>query len=198
MKKDEENEKVNSDSLINSILKSLAFLTNESKTKRAEMDKIRCKIRQGKITYNQEIKKYTSLTHEIIQAENNIENIERKICKKKLLQKLFFYSFNEKFFSNLLDLKKEKLSAIYENFLYFCGFSKIETESNIFQTVLKDETELKSILEYSLIYQQNLCKENNSLFKTLQTKITETRKNQNIPYPFSDIYDSILIMHFWQ
>ena len=80
MKKDEENEKVNSDSLINSILKSLAFLTNESKTKRAEMDKIRCKIRQGKITYNQEIKKYTSLTHEIIQAENNIENIDRKMC----------------------------------------------------------------------------------------------------------------------
>lgn len=193
MKKDEENEKVNSDSLINSILKSLAFLTNESKTKRAEMDKIRCKIRQGKITYNQEIKKYTSLTHEIIQAENNIENIERKICKKKQLQKLFFYSFNEKFFLYLLDLKKEKLSAIYENFLYFCGFSKIETESNIFQTVLKDETELKSILEYSLIYQENLCKENNSLFKILQTKITETRKNQNIPYPFSDIYDSILL-----
>lgn len=193
MKKEEENEKVNSDSLLNSILKSLAFLTNESKTKRAEMDIIRSKIRQKKIKYNQEIKKYTSSTHEIIQAEKNIENIERKICKKYQLQKLFFSSFNEKFFKNLLDLKSEKLSKIYENFLYFCGFSKIETESNIFHTVLKDESELKSILEYSLIYQENLCKENISLFKTIQTKITETRKNQNIPYPFSDIYDSILL-----
>ena len=51
--KEEEN-KINNDT-INTVVKSLTFLSNESKSKRTEMDQIRSAIKKGKIEYNKEI-----------------------------------------------------------------------------------------------------------------------------------------------
>ena len=82
--KEEEN-KINNDT-INTVVKSLTFLSNESKSKRTEMDQIRSAIKKGKIEYNKEIKKYSLLMKNIIILENEIENIERIICKKNIVE----------------------------------------------------------------------------------------------------------------
>ena len=187
--KEEEN-KVNNET-INSIVKSLTILSNESKAKRAEMDQIRSAIKKGKIEYNKEIKNYSLLMKKINKLENEIEKIERKICKKKHRQKILYSAINSSFYVNLKDTKNQIHQSIFENFLLFCGFTNYKNELDIFNTTLKDENELKSLIDQGEKFQNNIFKSAQSLYANINQKISETKQNQQIPYPFSDIYDII-------
>ena len=187
--KEEEN-KINNDT-INTVVKSLTFLSNESKSKRTEMDQIRSAIKKGKIEYNKEIKKYSLLMENIINLENEIENIERIICKKKHRQKLLYSAINSSFYLNLKDTKNQIHQSVFENFLLFCGFTQYKNELDIFNTTLKDENELKSLLDQGEKFQNNIFTSEQSLYSNINQKIAETKQNQQIPYPFSDIYDII-------
>ena len=196
MKKEENSRNVNSSvGIISSIRKSLEYLINESKLKRSEMSKIKNNIRTGKQKYNTEIKKYSTLTEQIIKKEEDIECIYRKICKKKQKQLLFLSSINKTFYHHLVDTTQQIHISIIDSLLLFTGFPNKENEHNIFNTVLKDESELRSLIEYSEQYQFNLLKSNQKKFKYINLQMIDTKQTTTIPYPLSEIYDNLLLIY---
>ena len=196
MKKEENSRNVSINvGIINSIRKSLEYLINESKLKRSEMSKIKNNIRTGKQRYNTEIKKYSALTEQIIKKEEDIECIERKICKKKQKQLLFLSSINKTFYHHLVDTTQQIHISIIDSLLLFTGFPNNDSEHNIFTTVLKDEHELRSLIEYSEQYQFNLFKSNQKKFKYINLQMLDTKQTTTIPYPLSEIFDNLLLIY---
>ena len=175
--------------LIESMLKTLTALTNEVNLKRIELEKLKNKIKEGKFNYNQEVKIYQKLNHEIInneQKKGNIENIISKIKKKQLI---LYTSFSKEFLQNLIDSFK-KFKTLFIHFINFSGYSP-EKEIDFISIILRDEHELKYIIEHSLIYQNNLFQNCKELFYKIKNKIMLFKEKNSIPYPLESIYENM-------
>ena len=175
--------------LIESMLKTLTALTNEVNVKRVELEKLKNKIKEGKFNYNQEIKIYQKLNQEIILNEQKKGNIENNISKIKKKQLILYSYFSKEFLQNLIDSFK-KFKTIFTHFIYFSGYSP-EKEIDFISIIFRDEHELKYIIEYSQIYQNNLFEKSKELFYNIKNKIMKFKEENSIPYPFEFIFENM-------
>ena len=158
--------------LIEGMLKTLTELSNDLNNKRSELEKLRTKIKEGKFNYNQEVKIYQKLNQEIIAHENKKGEIENSISKIKKKQLIFYSSLTKEFLLNLIESFK-KFKIIFTHFIWFSGYSQ-NKEIDFISIVFRDEHELKYIIEYSLIFQSQLFKNNKEKFEN--KKIEEKNK----------------------
>ena len=175
--------------LIESMLKSLTALNNEVNLKRIELEKLKNKIKEGKFNYNQEIKIYQKLNQEIIFNEQKKGNIENNISKIKKKQLILYSTFSKEFLQNLIDSFK-KFKSIFIHFINFSGYSP-EKEINFISIILRDEHELKYIIEHSHNYQNNLFEKSKELFYKIKNKINIFKEQNSIPYPFESIFENM-------
>ena len=175
--------------LIEGMLKTLTELSNDLNNKRSELEKLRTKIKEGKFNYNQEVKIYQKLNQEIIAHENKKGEIENSISKIKKKQFIFYSSLTKEFLLNLIESFK-KFKIIFTHFIGFSGYSQ-NKEIDFISIVFRDEHELKYIIEYSLIFQSQLFKNNKEKFENIKNNINNFKQENSIPYPFEIIFENM-------
>jgi len=173
--------------LIEGMLKTLTVLSNDVTKKKVELEKVKTKVKDAKFNYNQEVKIYQQLNQEIILNEHKKEEIEDKISKIK--KKILFFKINlsKEFLQNFIEGLK-KFKSIYTHFINFSGYS-IHKELDFISVIFRDEYELKSIIEYSENYQNDLFNNSKKQFEELKNNILKYKEQNSIPYPFESIFE---------
>lgn len=108
---------------------------------------------------------------------------------------LFLSGIDKTFYHHLIDTTLQIQISIIDSLLLFSGFPNTENEHNIFNTVLKDEYEVRNLIEYSEEYQFNLFKSNQKKFKYINLQMINTKQTTTIPYPLSEIFDNLLLIY---
>ena len=149
------------------LVKELSSLSSEAKAKRSEIDQLKSQIKKSKFEYNQKIKTYHSLTDTIINQEHQMEDIQNKISKLQLKQQILISSVSSKCYNHLLDLSNNN-SHMHNLFLFFklCFYDDAKDPADLVR-ILKNESGIKSMLEYSETIYTNLFKENINKYSLL-------------------------------
>ena len=176
------------------LVKELSSLSSEAKAKRSEIDQLKSQIKKTKFEYNQKIKTYHSLTDTIINQEHQMEDIQNKISKLQLKQQILISSVSSKCYNHLLDLSNNN-SHMHNLFLFFklCFYDDAKDPADLVR-ILKNESGIKSMLEYSETIYTNLFKENinkYSLLYNLYQKNINSSSTLNQTFPFDIFFECI-------
>ena len=176
------------------------FIQEEYNIKTEKLKLLKQELSQTKKQFQNHIQEYQKEIKLTIEKENDIQLLYSKISKKKKRRAIIIKnSFNNKFYSHLLEissnLKKEKILSNY--------FSLIMLENekkNIKELIeiLKNEEEIKNLLYYSYKIYYDLNQKDINLYNNLKQKfenyICETKDLEGGGYPFDEMFECLGII----
>ena len=176
------------------------FIQEEYNIKTEKLKLLKQELSQTKKQFQNHIQEYQKEIKLTIEKENDIQLLYSKISKKKKRRAIIIKnSFNNKFYSHLLEissnLKKEKILSNY--------FSLIMLENekkNIKELIeiLKNEEEIKNLLYYSYKIYYDLNQKDINLYNNLKQKfenyLCETKDLEGGGYPFDEMFESLGII----
>ena len=176
------------------------FIQEEYNIKTEKLKLLKQELSQTKKQFQSQIQEYQKEIKLTIEKENDIQLLYSKISKKKKRRAIIIKnSFNNKFYSHLLEissnLKKEKILSNY--------FSLIMLENekkNIKELIeiLKNEEEIKNLLYYSYKIYYDLNQKDINLYNNLKQKfenyLCETKDLEGGGYPFDEMFESLGII----
>ena len=177
---------------MNELVKELTFLSTEAKSKREEIDQLKNQIKKTKFEYNQKIKSYHSLTNTIISQEQQMEDIQNKISKFHIKQQILLTNITPKCYNHLIDISKnESHLANLKLFFKLSSFDNSKEPVDLIR-ILKNETGIKSMLEYCETIYSNLFKEKVNEYSELYNlyqKSVNCSSTLNQSFPFDILFE---------
>ena len=178
---------------INELNQSIKIIVSEYSSKKEAMDKLKPIIIEKKTEYNNKIKLYQEITKKIILQENSIEKIQNKIVKIEKHQKTLLLNLTKKCYYHLLDISENINNKLkYESLSKFLKLLTIKNYNEPFEgiSILKNEYELKNLLQYLNEIYSNLDKTNIQTYKDFYLFYKENSKS-NLEYPFDFLFEFI-------
>lgn len=163
------------------IHQELKRLSLEAKSKRSEIDSIKTNIKSLKNEYNNKLKVYQSLIDTIIKYEQQKENQLLAIAKITNHNLLYLNQINEKSFYHLLDMSLNTNTNGFEYieiFFHFCCFNEHNHNMNELLSIIKNYTNIQSLLQYVEIIYENMHKCERELYEKYSNEFNDMIKKE--------------------
>ena len=176
------------------------FIQEEYNIKTEKLKLLKQELSHTKKQFQNQIQEYQKEIKLTIEKENDIQLLYSKISKKKKRRAIIIKnSFNNKFYSHLLEIssnmKKEKILNNYFSLIMFENQKKNIKE---LLEILKNEEEIKNLLYYSYKIYYDLNKKDINLYNNLKQKfenyICETKDLEGGGYPFDEMFECLGII----
>lgn len=177
---------------MNELEKELNILSAKTQSKREEMNQIKYQAKKTKFEYNKKIKSFQSLTNTIITQEKQMEDIQNKISKFYIKQQILLTNITPKCYNHLIDISKNE-SHIPNLKLFFklSSFDNSKEPVDLIK-ILKNESGIKSMLEYCETVYSNLFKEKINEYSELYNlyqKSVNCSSTLNQSFPFDILFE---------
>ena len=181
---------------------AMIFLQEEYNIKKDKHKLLRQELSQTKKQFQSQIQEYQKEKQLTIEKEKDIQQLFSKISKKKKRRALILKnSFNKKFYSHLLEIstnnKKEKILKNFFSLILLENNQETRTVKELIE-MLKNEEEIKNLLNYSYKIYCDLRVKDENLYYNLKQKynnyISELKELEGEEYPFDEMFECIGII----
>ena len=186
-----------------SILKNaMIFLQEEYNIKKDKLKLLRQELTQTKRQFQSQLQEYQKEIKLTIEKEKDIQLLFSKISKRKKRRSLIIKnSFNNKFYSHLLEIStNKKKEKFLKNFFSLIMLENSEEKINIKELIeiLKNEDEIKNLLLYSYKIYNDIKIKDENLYNNLKQKyensISDLKQLDGGEYPFDEMFECLGII----
>ena len=186
-----------------SILKdAMIFLQEEYNIKKDKLKLLRQELTQTKRQFQSQLQEYQKEIKLTIEKEKDIQLLFSKISKRKKRRALIIQnSFNNKFYSHLLEIstnkKKEKFLKIFFSLIMLENYQEKRNIKELVE-ILKSEDEIKNLLLYSYKIYNDIRIKDENLYNNLKQKyensISDLKQLDGGEYPFDEMFECLGII----
>ena len=186
-----------------SILKNaMIFLQEEYNIKKDKLKLLRQELTQTKRQFQSQLQEYQKEIKLTIEKEKDIQLLFSKISKRKKRRSLIIKnSFNNKFYSHLLEIStNKKKEKFLKDFFSLIMLENSEEKINIKELIeiLKNEDEIKNLLLYSYKIYNDIKIKDENLYNNLKQKyensISDLKQLDGGEYPFDEMFECLGII----
>ena len=181
---------------------AMIFLQEEYNIKKEKLKILKQESSQTKKQFQSQLQEYQKDTKLTIEKEKEIQLLFSKISKRKKRRALIIKnSFNNKFYSHLLEIStNKKKEKILKNFFSLIMVENNQEKRNIKELIeiLKNEDEIKNLLYYSYKIYCDLRGKDENLFNNLKKRfdnyVSEIKELEGGEYPFDELFECLGII----
>ena len=181
---------------------AMTFLQEEYNIKKEKLKLLKQESSQTKKQFQSQLQEYQKDTQLTIEKEKEIQLLFSKISKRKKRRALIIKnSFNNKFYSHLLEIStNKKKEKILENFFSLIMVENNQEKRNIKELIeiLKNEDEINNLLYYSYKIYCDLKSKDENLYNNLKQKfdnyVSEIKELEGEEYPFDEMFEYLGII----